>query len=96
MRAELSLEEDCEVELEKLAELASDAFEKVIVRMELLRDFPRSAQAAGIRGAKEVRRSVVGSYLIYYLYEEDENIINVLTVRHGARKPPTRKDLFGK
>ena len=60
MKAELSVEENCEAEIDALP---AAALQEVLHRLEFLRENPRGAQTAGIRGAPEVRRAVTGKYL---------------------------------
>jgi plasmid stabilization system protein ParE len=92
MRAKLSLRRICEVDMTGLPDLM---FDEVVKTMEFLRDYPLGGQVAGIRGAKDIRRAVVKErYLIYYRYIEESNTVLVFRVRHGARKPPTKKDIF--
>lgn len=79
---------------QEILSLSPSNFNKVQDTLNMLQTYPRAAQTAGIRGVPEVRRAVAGKYLIFYFYEENTDVIYVLTVRHGARKPPTRKDLF--
>ena len=74
--------------------LSHPNFKKVQDTLNLLQTYPRAAQTAGIRGAPEVRRAVAGKYLVFYFYEENTDVVYILSVRHGARKPPTPKDLL--
>jgi addiction module RelE/StbE family toxin len=45
----------------------------------------RSTKNAG----PTIRSMTVSPYIIYYRILESENILEILTVRHGARKQPT-------
>lgn len=69
-------------------------YERVNDGLDFLSRQPRGAQTAGIRGVPEVRRAVAGKYLIFYIYDENVDVVYVLSVRHGARKPPTHMTLF--
>ena len=42
------------------------------------------------RPATAVRRLPVSPYLIYYRIDDQAHVVSVVTVRHGARKPPRR------
>ena len=79
---------------QEISSLTDADFERVRTVINVLRDYPRAAQTAGIRGIPEVRRAVAGKYLVFHFYEENTDIVYIVSVRHGARKSPTRKDLF--
>jgi len=54
--------------------------------IDLLTRFPR--MGAVIRKRRKVRKLLHSPVLVYYLVHEDMQTIEVLHLRHGARKPP--------
>jgi len=54
--------------------------------IELLARFPRMGSA--VRRRSGVRKLVHSPFLIYYRIHEKRWMVEVLHVRHGARKPP--------
>jgi toxin ParE1/3/4 len=41
---------------------------------------------------RSVRTLPVGSYVIYYTVDEEKAEVDILTIRHGARRPPRKFD----
>jgi plasmid stabilization system protein ParE len=58
----------------------------VIEHVELLARFPRMGGL--IRKRAQVRKLLHSPFLIYYHIREGKREIEVLHIRHGARKPP--------
>jgi toxin ParE1/3/4 len=40
----------------------------------------------------DVRTFPSGSYVVYYTFQEDLDRVDILTIRHGRRRPPTAAD----
>jgi plasmid stabilization system protein ParE len=58
----------------------------LIAHVELLARFPRMGGV--VRKRPSVRKVVHSPYLVYYRVRETKRVIEVMHVRHGARKPP--------
>jgi plasmid stabilization system protein ParE len=54
--------------------------------IDLLARFPRMGNI--IRRRPRVRKLLHSPFLIYYRFDDDKHVIEVLHLRHGARKPP--------
>jgi toxin ParE1/3/4 len=68
------------------AEVASRFGNALIEHVELLARFPRLGGL--IRKRSQIRKLLHSPFLIYYHVGEDKREIQVLHIRHGARKPP--------
>ena len=68
------------------AEAASRFGRSLIEHVELLIRFPRMGGL--IRKRSQVRKLLHSPFLVYYHVREAEREIEVVHVRHGARKPP--------
>ena len=68
------------------AEAASRFGSSLIEHVELLTRFPRMGGL--IRKRSQVRKLLHSPFLVYYHVREAEREIEVVHVRHGARKPP--------
>ncbi|MGB8012607.1 MAG: type II toxin-antitoxin system RelE/ParE family toxin [Terriglobales bacterium] len=69
------------------AEAASHFGSSLIEHIELLVRFPRIGGL--IRKRAQIRKLLHSPYLVYYHVSESKREIEVLHLRHGARKPPT-------
>jgi len=69
---------------------AASFIRSLIAAFDSLQEFPsRYAVYAGRRSPSEaVRRMPVLPYVIYYRVRDDAKSVDILTVRHGARKEP--------
>jgi plasmid stabilization system protein ParE len=65
---------------------ASRFASSLLDHIDLLTRFPR--MGAVIRKRRRVRKLLHSPVLVYYLVHEDMQTIEVLHLRHGARKPP--------
>jgi toxin ParE1/3/4 len=54
--------------------------------VELLARFPRMGSV--VRRRPRVRKLLHSPFLIYYRADDDNRVIEIVHVRHGARKPP--------
>ena len=67
---------------------------RILDALEPLKQFPHRAkidrQSPGLR--HPVRSLVVKPYIIYFRVLDDDRVVRVLSVRHGARRPPKRFD----
>ena len=68
------------------AEAASRFGASVLDHINLLTKFPLIGTTVGKR--RSVRKLVHSPILVYYSVNENKHTINVLHLRHGARKPP--------
>jgi len=68
------------------AQVASRFGSSLISHVELLTRFPRMGGL--VRKRPSVRKVVHSPYLVYYRVHDAKREIEVLHVRHGARKPP--------
>lgn len=59
-----------------------------------LREHPQLGRPWLAADAGEVRRLVVGSYLVYYEFDPGQQRISVLTVRHGREDAPVEGELL--
>lgn len=68
-------------------ELAASRFgSSMLSHVELLTRFPRMGGV--VRKRPSVRKLVHSPFLIYYQVRNAEHEIEILHIRHGARKPP--------
>jgi plasmid stabilization system protein ParE len=76
------------------AENASKMIARILDALESLRQFPHrtivSHQNRKIR--HPVRSLPVSPYIVYFRVLDEESVVRVLTVRHGARRRPKRFD----
>ena len=68
------------------AEAASRFGGSLLDHVDLLARFPRMGSI--IRKRPQVRKLVHSPFLIYYRLDDAKSLIEVLHLRHGARKPP--------
>lgn len=68
------------------ADAASRFGSSLLDHVELLTRFPRMGSI--IRKRPRVRKLVHSPFLIYYRLDDDKRMIEILHLRHGARKPP--------
>lgn len=68
------------------ADAASRFGSSLLDHIDLLARFPRMGSI--IRKRPQVRKLLHSPFLIYYRVDDDKRVIEVLHVRHGARKPP--------
>ncbi len=68
------------------AEAASRYAISLLDHIDLLTRVPRMGGV--IRKRRRVRKLLHSPVLVYYLVNEDSHLIEVLHLRHGARKPP--------
>jgi len=68
------------------AEVASQFGSSLIEHVELLTRFPRIGGL--IRKRAQVRKLLHSPFLVYYQVREAKREIEILHIRHGARKPP--------
>jgi plasmid stabilization system protein ParE len=73
------------------ADAASRFGSSLLDHVELLTRFPRMGSA--IQKRPRVRKLAHSPFLIYYRVDGDKRTIEVLHLRHGARKPPTSSEL---
>jgi toxin ParE1/3/4 len=69
------------------AEAASRLGSSLLDHIDLLARFPRMGGV--IRKRRRVRKLLHSPILVYYQVHEDTQVVEVLHLRHGARKPPT-------
>lgn len=71
---------------------AASFIAKLIAAFDSLQAFPtRYSVYEGPRRPRDaVRRMPVSPYLVYYRVRDDVNAVDIITVRHGARKQPRR------
>jgi toxin ParE1/3/4 len=63
----------------------------IVGHLDLLARFPESGRLVEERGGAGYRRTVVGSYVIWYRAARDD--VLVLGIRHGRRRPLDAADL---
>ena len=68
------------------AEAASLFGGSLLDHIELLARFPR--MGASIRKRRNVRKLVHSPILIYYRINEHRHLVEIIHLRHGARRPP--------
>jgi plasmid stabilization system protein ParE len=68
------------------AEAASLFGSSLLDHIDLLARFPR--MGALIRKRRNVHKLVHSPFLIYYRMHEEKHLVEVLHLRHGARRPP--------
>jgi plasmid stabilization system protein ParE len=71
---------------------ARSILSELIDAIDSLQHLPRRYRAVQgrRRPSKAVRRMPVPPYLIYYRIEERKQSVEIITVRHGARRQPRR------
>jgi plasmid stabilization system protein ParE len=69
------------------ADAASRFGSSLLAHLDLLARFPRMGST--IRKRPQVRKLVHSPFLIYYRLDDYKHVIEVVHLRHGARKPPT-------
>jgi plasmid stabilization system protein ParE len=68
------------------AEAASRFGSSLLDHIDLLARFPRMGGV--IRKRRRVRKLLHSPILVYYRVHEETHLVEVLHLRHGARKPP--------
>ncbi|MFY9743259.1 MAG: type II toxin-antitoxin system RelE/ParE family toxin [Candidatus Sulfotelmatobacter sp.] len=68
------------------ADAASLFGNSLLDHVDLLTRFPRMGSI--IRRRPQVRKLVHSPFLIYYRLDDNKRLIEVVHLRHGARKPP--------
>lgn len=74
------------------AEAAYRFGSSLLDHVDLLARFPLMGRV--IRKRMSVRKLLHSPFIIYYLVDDDKRVVEILHVRHSARKPPT-SDLRG-
>ena len=71
---------------------AAKMVERILTAIESLKLFPhRTVAQHTSRGLRQAVRSVpVPPYIVYFRVLDDERVVRILTVRHGARRRPRR------
>ena len=75
------------------AEVAERFGNSLLDHVELLTRFPR--MGSPIRKRARVRKLSHSPILVYYHLREDKHLIEILHLRHAARKSPRFQDLAG-
>jgi plasmid stabilization system protein ParE len=78
---------------EEDAEAASRFGASLLDHVDLLSRFPRLGGV--IRKRSRVRKLLHSPLLVYYRLDEDKRLIEIVHVRHGARKQPSNAELQG-
>ena len=73
------------------AEAASRFGTSLLDHVDLLSRFPRLGGV--IRKRSRVRKLLHSPLLVYYRLDEDKHLIEILHIRHGARKQPSNAEL---
>ena len=68
------------------ADSAARFGDSLLDHLELLEKFPRIGTP--IRKKAEVRKLMHSPIVVYYQIHEDRRLVEILHLRHGARKPP--------
>ena len=76
---------------EQDAEAASQFGASLLDHVDLLTRFPRLGGA--IRRRSRVRKLLHSPLLVYYPLDEDKRLIEILHIRHGARKQASNVEL---
>jgi plasmid stabilization system protein ParE len=73
---------------------AASMIRRILDAIELLRDIPHRTIVRGRRGKKrdQVRTVVVKPYVVYFRVVDEEQVVHIVHVRHGARRRPRRLD----
>jgi plasmid stabilization system protein ParE len=71
---------------------AARMVERILAAIDTLTSFPHRTLAAHVssRLRYPVRSLSVRPYVVYFRTLEDEHVVRILTVRHGARRRPRR------
>jgi toxin ParE1/3/4 len=70
---------------------ADNLLDNLVEAIESLDQFPTRYAVIGADGRiAGVRSMPVGNYLVYYEVDDVRRAVDVLVVRHGARRPPRR------
>jgi plasmid stabilization system protein ParE len=72
-------------------EAASQFGTSLLDHVDLLARFPRLGSL--IQKRYQVRKISHSPFLVYYRVHEEKRLIEILHVRHGARKQPTKAEL---
>jgi plasmid stabilization system protein ParE len=76
------------------ADNAAKTVERILNAVEGLRTVPHRTVME--RQSRKIRHPVrtlpVGAYVVYFRSLDDERVVRVLTIRHGARRRPRRFD----
>lgn len=66
---------------------AKNLFEKIEKKIDMICDFPESCPVVENEFVvrKDIRKSIVDNYIIYYIFEEDKKIISILRIVYGRR-----------
>ena len=73
------------------AEAASRFGTSLLDHIDLLSRFPRLGGV--IRKRSQVRKLLHSPLLVYYRFDEDKKLIEILHIRHGARQQPSKAEL---
>lgn len=71
---------------------AAGMIAEILDGLELLRESPIRHKVVGRsqRHDSLVHRVVIGKYLAYYWIDSSDDRVNLITIRHGARRQPKR------
>lgn len=62
--------------------------DEIIQRVDMLADFPHSGAIFRRSQNREIREIIVGNYRVFYRAIDEHRRVEILTVWHGARRPP--------
>ena len=66
---------------------AKSFYEELFSKIDLIRDFPESHEKVHNEYVKrgDVRKVLVGNYVVYYVYEPKEMLVTILRIVYGRR-----------
>ena len=66
---------------------AKSFYEELFSKIDLIRDFPESCEKVRNEYVKrdDVRKALVGNYVVYYVHEPKEMLVTILRIVYGGR-----------
>ncbi len=74
---------------------ARQAVDDLLARVEVLAEHPRIGPVFSEDSGPDLRRLILGKYIVVYQVREAKRTVSVIAVRHSRQRPLTLKDLAG-
>jgi plasmid stabilization system protein ParE len=73
---------------------AAGMIEKIFASIDRLEKVPKHAVAESVHHSSgdDVRSVSVYPYIIYFLVSDTDKVVNIIHIRHGSRRGPSRLD----
>ncbi len=72
---------------------ARQVVDDLLARVEVLAEHPRIGPVFSEESGPDLRRLILGKFIVVYQVQEPERTVSVIAVRHSRQRPLTMEDL---